>query len=120
MVLAGEALLREGLLGALQLDAHLASAIATNHAGGGTELAVHLLRAAAQEANPPLPATSLAATSQVRGLCDPCDPCDSCDIRVAREEDLLLSMHLLRALAARADPQEADSQLFSTCLEATS
>lgn len=63
----GEALLREGLLGALQLDAHLASAIVANQGGGGTELAVHLLRAATQESNPPLPASSLAATCQVLG-----------------------------------------------------
>lgn len=61
---AGEYLVRERLLLLPEVDAHFAAAITTNQAGGATELAVHLLKAAAQDPQPPLTGLDLSATSE--------------------------------------------------------
>ena len=61
---AGEYLVRERLLLLPEVDAHFAAAITANQAGGATELAVHLLKAAAQDPQPPLTGLDLSATSE--------------------------------------------------------
>lgn len=60
----GEALVRGALLRLPDLDAHLAAAIA-GRSPGATELAVHLLKAAVQDANPPLAGADLPASVDV-------------------------------------------------------
>jgi hypothetical protein len=61
---AGEALVRGALLRLPDFDAHLAAAI-SGRSPAATELAVHLLKAAVQDANPPLAGPDLPASVDV-------------------------------------------------------
>ena len=60
----GEALVRGALLRLPDFDAHLAAAI-SGRSPAATELAVHLLKAAVQDANPPLAGPDLPASVDV-------------------------------------------------------
>lgn len=57
--------MRERLLLLPELDAHLAAVITASQASGAMELAVHLLKSAAQDPHPPLTGVDLATTSEV-------------------------------------------------------
>lgn len=61
---AGEALVRGALLRLPDFDAHLAAAI-SGRSPAATELAVHLLKAAVQDAKPPLAGPDLPASVDV-------------------------------------------------------
>ena len=64
----GNALLWGRLLRLPDLDTHLATVIDTNRSAGATELAVHLLRSAAQNSDSPISGADLPATAEVAGL----------------------------------------------------
>jgi hypothetical protein len=82
-ILAGEALVRGALLRLPDFDAHLAVAI-TGRSPAATELAVHLLKAAVQDANPPLAGPDLPASVDVSP-----DKCCVIACVIARESFML-------------------------------